>query len=180
MNDTASYVDVFYSYCSPYSYLAIQRLSDWAEEDEIDLEIRPVLPLAVLDPTYFVDANSLMVPYVTMDVERNTNFHKIPFKWPNPDPIVIEFDPVHILTEQLYIHRLTRLGLEAGRQNHSLEFTREVATLMWSGSVDSWTDGNHLADAVDRAGLDLAEMDQVIEEDPDSYITAIKKNHAER
>ena len=51
---------------------------------------------------------------------------------------------------------------------------------MWSGSVDSWTDGNHLADAVDRAGLDLAEMDQVIEEDPDSYITAIKKNHAER
>ena len=87
---------------------------------------------------------------------------------------------MHIPTEQLYIHRLTRLGIEAGRQNRSLEFTREVATLMWSGSVDSWTDGNHLTDAVDRAGLDLAEMDQVIEEDPDSYITAIKKNHAER
>ena len=46
---------------------------------------------------------------------------------------------------------------------------------MWSGSVDSWTDGNHLTDVVDRTGLDLAEMDQVIEEDPDSYITAIKK-----
>ena len=51
---------------------------------------------------------------------------------------------------------------------------------MWSGSVDSWTDGNHLTDVVDRTGLDLAEMDQVIEEDPDSYITAIEKNHAER
>jgi len=180
MNNPSPHVDVFFSYRSPYSYLAIQRLFDWAQEDAIDLEIRPVLPLAVLNPKYFLDANPLMVPYVFNDVERNAEFHNIPFAWPNPDPIVMEFDPVHIPAEQPYIHRLTRLGIEAGRQSRSLEFTREVATLMWSGMVECWTDGNYLSEAVSRAGLDLATMDQAIEADPDLYIDIIEANHAAR
>jgi len=180
MNNSPPHVDVYFSYRSPYSYLAIQRLFDWAQNDGLDLEIRPVLPLAVLNPKYFTDANPLMVPYVKNDVERNADFHNIPLQWPNPDPIVMEYDPVNIPTEQPYIHRLTRLGVEAGRQGRSLEFTREVTTMMWSGTVDKWTDGAHLAEAVGRAGLDLAEMDQAIEADPDLYINIIEENHAAR
>ena len=180
MNNTPPHVDVYFSYRSPYSYLAIQRLFDWAQNDGLDLEIRPVMPLAVLNPKYFLDANPLMVPYVFNDVERNAEFHNIPFKWPNPDPVVMEFDPVHIPDEQPYIHRLTRLGVEAGRQGRSLEFTREVATLIWNGEVGCWTDGDYLAEAVGRAGFNLSEMDQAIEADPDIYINIIEENHAAR
>ena len=180
MNNTPPHVDVFFSYRSPYSYLAIQRLSDWAEKDGIDLEIRPVLPLAILNPKYFTDANPLMVPYVFNDVERNAEFHNITFAWPHPDPIVMEFDPVHIPDEQPYIHRLTRLGVEAGRRGRSLEFTLEVTTMMWGGTVEKWTDGDHLGKSVERAGLDLIEMDQTIENDPDLYIKIIEANHAAR
>ena len=180
MTATFSHVDVYFSYRSPYSYLAIPRLSEWVREDEVDIIIRPVLPQAVINPKFFTEANPLMVPYSRNDMKRVAEFYEIPFVWPNPDPVVMEFGPVHIPLEQPYIHRLTRLGIEAGRKGRSLEYTREVATLIWSGSVENWTDANHLSEAVERAGLDLAAMDHAIEDNPNLYIKAIDENHAER
>ena len=61
-----------------------------------------------------------------------------------------------------------------------VEFTREVATLIWNGEVGCWTDGDYLAEAVGRAGFNLSEMDQAIEADPDIYINIIEENHAAR
>ena len=171
-------VDVFFSYRSPYSYLAIARLKEWAESDGIDLQIRPVLPLAIRVPDFFARANPMLPPYILRDSLRMAEFHGIPFRWPNPDPVVMQFAPLNIPKDQPYIHRLTRLGVEAARRGRSLAFTHEVSTLIWSGAVKDWSEGEHLAEAVARAGLDLEELDQVVIEDAEALDQIIEDNQA--
>jgi len=180
LSDELPEIDVYYSYRSPYCYVSIQRLSDWAEEDGIDMRIRPVYPLAISTPTFFENVNPLNPPYVRRDSLREAEFHGIKMVFPNPDPVTMTFEPLSIPKEQPYIHRLTRLGCEAGEQGKSLAFTREVSTLIWSGMVDDWSEGDHLDEAVARAGLDLASMDRVIEADPDRYEQIIQQNQADR
>jgi 2-hydroxychromene-2-carboxylate isomerase len=64
--------------------------------------------------------------------------------------------------EQPYIHRLTRLGMAATERGRGLEFIEQIGRLIWDGSVRGWNEGDHLARATDRAGLDLAELDAAI------------------
>jgi 2-hydroxychromene-2-carboxylate isomerase len=80
--------------------------------------------------------------------------------------------------EQPYIHRLTRLGVAAAERGRGLPFIAEVSKTIWSGEVDGWDEGDHLAQASERAGLDLAELDEQIEKDPQHYVDAIDRNQA--
>ena len=57
-----------------------------------------------------------------------------------------------------------------------LAFIREVSHLIWSGTVDNWHEGDHLANAAARAGLDLAELDAAIATDEAHYIAEIEAN----
>ena len=72
-----------------------------------------------------------------------------------------------IAADQPHIHRLTRLGILACETGDEAgwAFMDEVSSVIWSGQP--WTTGTVLADAVARAGLDLAEMEarQVAETD---------------
>jgi hypothetical protein len=63
-----------------------------------------------------------------------------------------------IADEQPYIFRLTRLGQAAARRGKSLVFCDEVSRLIWGGA-ENWHEGDHLAGAATRAGLDLDELD---------------------
>ena len=64
--------------------------------------------------------------------------------------------------EQPYIHRLTRLGIEATARGRGIAFIEQVGRLIWGGTVQGWNEGDHLAEATARAGLDLAELDAAI------------------
>ena len=77
--------------------------------------------------------------------------------------------------DQPYIHRLTRLGCAAAEAGHGLAFLDEVSRVIWGGT-ENWHEGDHLAKAADRAGLDLAELDAKIEADPDKYEAIIQEN----
>lgn len=66
-----------------------------------------------------------------------------------------------VAKEQPYIHRLSALGVEAQRRGRGLEFVTEVAALIFGGT-DGWDQGEHLKDAVARAGFDLGELDAAI------------------
>ena len=46
-------VEVFWSFRSPYSYLATPRLAEIAATYDVDLRIRPVYPLAVRVDGFF-------------------------------------------------------------------------------------------------------------------------------
>lgn len=55
------------------------------------------------------------------------------------------------------------LVLTASSNSSNLAFIEQVGRLIWGGSVAGWHEGNHLAEATARAGLDLAELDRQIE-----------------
>ena len=79
---------------------------------------------------------------------------------------------MEIAEEQPYIYRLCRLGVEAQRQGRGVDFAAEAAALLFGGTVD-WHLGDHLARAAERAGLDLASMEAIVEAgDHDNEIDA--------
>lgn len=169
-------IDVFWSFRSPYSYLATPRLVRLAAEYDVDVTVRPVLPIAVRIPEFFDTANPLWLPYLLRDTFRLAESAGIPYGPPRPDPIVQDFATRKVASEQPYIHRLTRLGVAASERGRGLLFVAEVARIIWGGEVDGWHEGSHLADAATRAGLDLDELDAVIGADPPRYDATIAAN----
>ncbi len=155
-------IDLFWSFRSPYSYLATPRLVALAAEYDLEIIVRPVRPIAVRDPQFFSRANPLWAPYLLRDTRRIAEFLGLDFGWPRPDPVVQDYVNRRIPQEQPYIHRLTRLGTEAARRGKGLPFLDEVSRVIWGGRVVGWHEGAHLADAAGRAGLDLTELDAAI------------------
>ena len=169
-------VDVFWSFRSPYSYLATPRLVTLARDYDLDVNVRVVLPIAVRLDGFFERVNPLWPPYLMRDTFRIAQYLGMPYAWPDPDPIVQDYATRKVAAEQPYIHRLTRLGVEAARRGRALAFVAEVAHVIWSGEVRAWHDGPHLADAARRAGLDLAAMDAAVAADPAGRDATIAEN----
>ena len=155
-------VELYWSFRSPYSYLATGRIVDMAARYEVDVAARVVRPIAIRDPNYFQRVDPRMPPYVLMDSRRVAEMADIPFRWPRPDPVIMDMKTREISADQPYIHRLNRLGVAAARAGHGLAFLDEVSRLIWTGDVDDWHLGNHLADAATRAGLDLDALEDVV------------------
>ena len=169
-------VDVFWSFRSPYSYLATPRLVALAREYDLDVNVRMVLPIAVRIAGFFDRVNPLWPPYLMRDTMRIAQYHDIPYGWPVPDPIVQDYATRQVAAEQPYIFRLTRLGVDAARRGRALPFVAEVSRVLFGGAVQGWHEGSHLADAAARAGLDLAAMDAAITADPAGYDATIAQN----
>ena len=150
--------DIFWSFRSPYSYLATRRYAALTEEYELTLNLRPVYPLAIRDPEFFERSHPNWLRYTFRDVARLAQFLDIPMGPPRPDPILQDVATRKIAAEQPYIRRLTRLGQAAARRGKSLAFCDEVSRLIWGGA-ENWHKGQHLAGAAERTGLDLAELD---------------------
>jgi 2-hydroxychromene-2-carboxylate isomerase len=154
-------IDLFWSFRSPYSYLAVPGAQQLERDFEVEVRFRPVLPLAVRDPSFFSPDNVKRAKYIRVDWPRRAEMLGMPHAWPHPDPIVQDMQTYRIAPEQPYIHRLTRMGVEAARRGHGLGFAREVSALIFGGTRD-WHLGDHLAGAAQRAGLDLAAGDAAI------------------
>jgi len=154
-------VDVFWSFRSPYSYLATPRLVELEQRYELAFRVRPVLPIAVRIEGFFDRVNPLWPPYLFRERLRIAESLGMPFGWPRPDPIVQEFPSRKVAAEQPYIDRLTRLGVLAAERGFGLPFITEVSRVIFGGTA-GWHEGSHLADAAKRAGGELAEMDRAI------------------
>lgn len=154
-------IDLFWSFRSPYSYLATPRLVQLAERFDLDVHVRVVYPLAVREPDFFAQVNPLWPPYLFRDVHRIAEFLGLEFRWPRPDPVVQvrENGQLRTAPEQPYIYRLCRLGQLAAERGVGLAFIHEVSSLIWSGRIDDWHQGDHLARAAERAGVSLGELD---------------------
>ncbi|HIG22157.1 MAG TPA: 2-hydroxychromene-2-carboxylate isomerase [Henriciella marina] len=157
-------IDVFWSFRSPYSRLVVPDLLKLREDFQVDIALRPVLPLAIRNPEALFDANDRRAPmYIVRDSMRRGEMLGRPVVYPlRPDPIVQDFTTMKVAEEQPYIHRLTKLGVEANRRGKGLEMAGHVSALIFGGGED-WDKGAKLGDAVSQAGLDLAELDEAIE-----------------
>jgi len=167
-------VDLFWSFRSPYSYLVVPGAIRLEKDFRIKVRFRPVLPLAVREPSFFSPDNLKRAKYIRVDFPRRAEMLGFPHAWPSPDPIVQDMKTYKIAEEQPYIHRLTYLGVEAEQRGQGLAFAREVSNLIFGGTRD-WHLGSHLAEAAKRAGLDLASMDAAIS-DPASHRATVEEN----
>lgn len=156
--------DLFWSFRSPYSYLAIGRYRDLTRSHKLVINLRPVYPLAIRQPDFFERNPPNWLSYTIRDMIRVAQFHGIPFGPPRPNPVVQDLKSRAIAADQPYIYRITRLGQAAARRGKSVDFAYEAGRLIWGGA-ENWHEGDHLAGAAERAGLDLAELDAEAESD---------------
>lgn len=168
--------DLYWSFRSPYSYLAIGRLVRLTEEYNLECRVRPVYPIAIRTPEFFEEVNPMWPAYLLKDTTRIAERLEIPYKWPRPDPVVQDLGTRKISADQPHIRRLTQLGIAATEAGRGLPFLDSVSTLIWSGEVKDWNLGDNLALATSAAGLDLAELDEWIQADPTHYEAAIEAN----
>ena len=169
-------VDLFFSFRSPYSYLALPKTLKMVADYDVTVNLRPVYPLAVRVPGFFKRADPRFARYIVLDSSRVAKHENIPFRFPRPDPILQDMTTLDVAENQPYIHRLTRLGAAAQLEGRSLAFTDAISRVLWDGSVKGWNEGDHLARAATAAGFEFAAMDAAIEADPDRYEQVIVEN----
>ncbi len=173
-------IDVFWSFRSPWSYLATPRLRSWQEQYDLRVNFRPVYPIAVRTPDFFLQMNPLWPSYFRTDLTRVAEFLELPLTWPSPDPVVQfpgDDGRPRTAETQPHIYRLTRLGVVAEEQGKGIEFADEISRLIWQGTVN-WHEGDHLANATRRAGLDLEALDRIVSAQPERLDNEIEKNQA--
>lgn len=171
---TLSY-DLYWSFRSPYSYMVVPRLLALEADHDVRCVVKPVYPLAVRTPEFFEAQDPLWVRYFMVDVFREAAYLGLPFRWPRPDPVQRSAEQGY-RTEQPYIHRLTHLGVAAAERGRGLPFLHEVSHTIWSGEVDGWHEGGHLARAAERAGLDWDELSAAVDADPAGHAAIVEQN----
>ena len=154
-------IDLYWSFRSPYSYLAMPGALDVVARYDVEMQFRPVLPLAVRKPEFFDPDNHKKLMYLGVDIPRRAEMLGMHLSWPSPDPVVQDMETFTMAEEQPYIYRLVYLGVEAQRRGRGIQFAYEISQLLF-GATEDWNQGNHLKDAAARAGLDLASMDTAI------------------
>lgn len=151
--------DFYFSFRSPYSYLAIVQLKRLAEKWPLEPRMRIVWPIAIRIPGFFKTVNPLWPPYLARDTWRIAEMNEIPYAWPRPDPIVMDIGTGEVAAEQPYIRRVSRLGVLAEERGAGFAFVHEAARVIWSGKIENWHEGGHVEGALERAGLNPSELD---------------------
>lgn len=155
-------IDVFWSFRSPYSYIATPDLIRLREDYEVEVRLRPVLPIAVrTKDTLFDASDKRRVLYIITDAYRRAEMLGMTIGFPSPDPVVQDLETFTVAEDQPYIHRLVALGVEADRRGKGIDLAYHVSHLIWGGEPN-WNEGDKLAEAVAKAGLDLADIEAAI------------------
>ncbi len=176
MADLALTFDLFWSFRSPYCYLALDRILAIERDYDVEVRVRPVYPIAIRKPNFFKNTNPLYRPYHTLDSKRIAESLGLAFRRPLPDPIQMDMETSAIDPEQPYIFRLTRLGMAAVTAGKGLQFLEHVSRIIWDGTVDGWDQGTHLAEAMTRAGLDAEKLEREVADKPDKFDAALEEN----
>jgi len=168
-------IQVYWSFRSPYSYLVTPDLIQLRDKFDVDIELSVVLPIAVRSKeSLFNTDNRNRLSYILLDVARRAEYLGRPLSFPDPDPIVQSLDTFEVAEEQPYIFWLSKLGVEANRQGRGIDFAANVSRLIWGGTKN-WNQGEHMKLAAEKVGLDLAQMEKLIE--GSDHLQEIERNH---
>lgn len=172
--------DFYFSFRSPYSYLATPQVEQLIAQYDIAPRMRIVLPIALRIPGFFKSVNPLWPPYLLRDTFRIAQMNNIPYRWPRPDPIVMDIGKGEVAAEQPYIHRVSRLGVAAERAGKGFAFVRAAAHAIWSGEVENWHEGDHLRRALVSAGLDPGAMEETVSTEATDLDAEISRNETDQ
>ncbi len=171
--------DLFWSMRSPYCYLALDRLLEIRECFDVEIKVRVVYPLAIRQPDFFkIRASKHYRSYNLLDTQRWSEYLKMPFRRPVPDPIVQELSTGVVADLQPYIYRLTRTAELATQAGKGMDYLNQVVRMLWDGTTDDWHEGDHLSRAINRAGLDGEMLLERAEKDADRIDAAIATHEA--
>jgi 2-hydroxychromene-2-carboxylate isomerase len=140
-------LDVFFSFRSPYSYLSLQRVYALTDAFNLDLVLRPVLPMVMRG----MEVPRNKVRYILRDAVREAERYGMPFG----DCI----DPVGAGVERC--HAVFAYALA---ENRARDFALHASELIWSGGVDVATDKG-LRKATAKTGLFWPEVSQALDSD---------------
>ncbi len=146
-------LEFYFSFRSPYSYLAIDRLGSIIDEFNLDADLRIVRPLALREPDFFKNNRPQFMGYFLQDVMREAARCGLPISHPSPDPIDMNMMTGEVNPAQPIMDNIIGLGLAAKEQGRGFAFASEVSKLVWQGTKD-WNTGECLKDAAARAGLE--------------------------
>lgn len=172
--------DYYFSFRSPYSYLAAPQVEQLIARYDLAPRMRIVTPIAIRIPGFFKSVNPLWPPYLLRDTFRIAQMQNIPYRWPRPDPIVMDIASGEVAAEQPYIHRVSRMAVAAAHAGRGFEFVRRASHKIWSGEVDNWHEGGHLADAAAEAGLDAGALEAEVRDRSDEFAAEIAQNEADQ
>jgi 2-hydroxychromene-2-carboxylate isomerase len=133
--DAALELEMFFSFRSPYSYLALDGAAALADKHGIPLRIRPVLPMV----TRGLPVPTIKRLYIVRDCKREAMRLGIPFG--------TICDPLGVGVE-----RCLAAFRAADSAGLALEFTRSAARGIWSEALDPATYAD-MRTICDRAGL---------------------------
>lgn len=176
-------VNVFWSMRSPYCYIALDRCLAMQRTYHLNLVLRPVWPLAFWNPDWFYAAQKMeyRAPYQDLDTLRSAQFHGVPFKYPDPDPILQKDGfqgKIAPLEEQTLIRQITHAAAGAAEMGKGWAYLDQVSRLIWSGSLTKgWNEGTYVRDAIQRTGIDADALLNDIEQNPEKYDDLIERNH---
>lgn len=169
--------ELYFSFRSPYSYLSVGRYRTMTETYDLEIELRPVYPLAIRQPDFFERNHPNWLGYTMRDMIRAAQFHGIPFGAPRPDPIVQDVLTRRIAEEQPHIRRVTRIGQAAARRGKGLLFAAEAGRMIWGGQ-EGWNEGEHLSTALELTGLDAQEIEVEVKQEAEILDAEIAANQA--
>lgn len=171
-----SKLDIYWSFRSPYSYLAVDRLAQIVRDFDLLFDFRFVRPLAMREPTFFERNRPQWLPYLFKDVLRESARLGIPFLPPRPDPIAMNMSTGKVDAAQPLMDRLMGLGVAAEETAKAgLPFAASVARRIWGG-VENWHEGAHLAEAAGEAGVALPELEAFARDHKTRIDAAIARN----
>ena len=168
--------DLFWSFRSPYSYLALAQYRQMTVDYDVEINVRPVYPIAIRNPAFFDTINPMWIPYLMRDCKRLADHKGVTFKWPTPDPVVVDHEAGKISADQPYIHMITRLGLAASKRGYGLAFIDNVSRSIFDGSVVNWHHSDQLSKTIEKAGLTLSDLESDVKGNEIEIDTEIQKN----
>lgn len=170
-------LDFYFSFRSPYSYLAIVRLRAIIAEHGIAARLKIVRPLAMREPDFFARSRPQFLPYLLRDVVREAARLDMAFAMPRPDPIDMNLDTGVVAKEQPLMKRVMALGIAASAAGHGLAFALAVSGRIWGG-VENWNRDDCLAQAAEEAGLTLVALEAWGQSHGDEIENTIRANEA--
>lgn len=134
-------IDFYFSFRSPYSYIALERLLSLSKECHLNINIKPVLPMVMRG----FEVPKVKKMYIVHDSKREANRYKIPFG--------LIADPIGE-----GIEKCMALFYFAKEQGKEIQFVTSVSRGIWAEGIDISSD-KALAKLVCRAKLNWSEAE---------------------
>ncbi len=169
-------VDLYWSFRSPYCYLAMDRLFALPKVMNVNIQVRHVWPGAMRRKGYFKTLHPNYPTYHSLDAPRAAMYLGIPYTRPVPDPLVFDPETSEPIIDQPYIRRLTGLAMAARELGREHEFLCSLMRLMWSGNVREWDQSDHLAQTATAAQLNFESLSRIAEENSERFDREVDEN----